>query len=239
LVSLATQNSTAMKNTLVRSISVILVVFGIAVIGARAVSHFRQDHPKSKVKKAASAFDDLMPGDIIFQSGNSPQCEAVKLATHSPYSHCGIIFQKKGEWVVYEGVQPVSITPLKTWIKHGTDGKYSIKRLNDAATALTPTMIEKMQKYAEGFIGRNYDIYFGWSDETIYCSELVWKVYYQGAGIEVGKLKTLKEFDLDHPAVKAIMEERYGKNIPWKEKVIAPSDIFNCERLVEVALNEP
>jgi uncharacterized protein YycO len=228
-----------MKNTLVRSISIVLVVFGIAVIGARAVSHFRQDHPKSKVKKLASEFDDLMPGDIIFQSGNSPQCEAVKLATHSPYSHCGIIFQKKGEWVVYEGVQPVSITPLKTWIKHGTDGEFSIKRLNDAATSLTPAVIEKMQKYAEGFIGRNYDIYFGWSDERIYCSELVWKVYYQGAGIEVGKLKTLKDFDLEHQAVKAIMEERYGKNIPWKEKVIAPSDIFNCERLVEVTLDEP
>ena len=83
-------------------------------------------------------------------------------------------------------------------------------------------------------VGKKYDIYFGWSDERIYCSELVWKIYNEALGIEIGPLKKMKDFDLTHERVKEIMEKRYGKNIPLDETVVSPGDIFDSDKLVTI-----
>ena len=84
------------------------------------------------------------------------------------------------------------------------------------------------------FKGKTYDIYFEWSDDKIYCSELVWKIYKQAVDIEIGQLEQLADFDLSNAIVKAKMKERYGDNIPMDEKVISPAAIFNSEKLITV-----
>src|SRR5262245_43479182 len=76
-------------------------------------------------------------GDIIFQETASGQAEAIKRATASPYSHVGVIYFQKGKAYVFEAVEPVKITPLAVFIRHGIRGKYSVKRLKNSA-ALTP-----------------------------------------------------------------------------------------------------
>lgn len=86
----------------------------------------------------------------------------------------------------------------------------------------------------ERYRDRNYDLYFEWNDERIYCSELVWKVYKQGAGVEIGRLQRLRELDLSHPAVRAKMKERYGGQIPLDEPVISPGTMFDSRNLIEV-----
>lgn len=177
---------------------------------------------------------DLKNGDIVFQTTESSQCKAVQLATHSPYSHCGIIYIEGDKVMVYEAVQPVKLTPLKEWVKHGKNGKYVAKRLKNASSVLTPEVMAKMKKAGDQYKNKNYDIYFGWSDDLIYCSELVWKIYKEGAGIEVGKPKKLKDFDLTSAPVKAKLQERYGNSIPYEETVVAPSDIFDSELLETV-----
>ena len=70
-------------------------------------------------------------GDIIFQTSQSKQCEAIKIATNSKFSHCGIIYIENGKTYVYEAVQPVKMTLLEDWISHGKDAKYAVKRLKD------------------------------------------------------------------------------------------------------------
>lgn len=186
--------------------------------------------------KSAPLTSKLKEGDIIFQSSTSGQSLAVQLATHSKYSHVGILFKRAGEWMVYEAVQPVKYTKLNSWIKHGDDNHYVVKRLKNTAR-LTKPVLEKMRAVTVKNLNKNYDIHFGWSDEKIYCSELVWKVYKRGADIEVGALQALGDFDLTHPIVKKKLKERYGNNIPWKEKVISPGAIFDCKLLTTVAQN--
>jgi uncharacterized protein YycO len=39
-------------------------------------------------------------------------------------------------------------------------------------------------------------LYFEWSDDRMYCSELVWKIYFEATGIAIGSLQQLKEFNL-------------------------------------------
>ncbi|HEX7807389.1 MAG TPA: YiiX/YebB-like N1pC/P60 family cysteine hydrolase, partial [Thermoanaerobaculia bacterium] len=131
-------------------------------------------------------------------------------------------------------VEPVKLTPLNTWTARGRNSHYVVKRLRDASR-LTPAVLRKMEKVGKRFEGKHYDLTFEWNDSRIYCSELVWKIYRDGAGIEVGKLQKLREFDLSNPAVKKKMRERYGANVPMNEPVISPRAMFDSPLLVEVA----
>ncbi len=180
-----------------------------------------------------TSYSFVKDGDIIFQETESMQCKAVQKATHSIYSHCGIVFKEKNQWYVYEAVQPVKKTLLAEWITHGKNNHFVIKRLKETKL-LTQPVLDKMHNYAVKSIGKEYDILFEWSDDKIYCSELVWKIYKEATSLEVGKLQRLKEFDLSHPIVKAKLKERYGDKIPFDEQVISPAAIFDSVLLLKV-----
>jgi uncharacterized protein YycO len=94
-----------------------------------------------------------------------------------------------------------------------------------------------MKQVGEQFKGKNYDLTFEWSDEKIYCSELIWKIYQRATGLEIGKLQKLHEFDLTDEAVKKVMKERYGDNIPMNEIVISPAEIFESDLLMTIKSN--
>lgn len=179
----------------------------------------------------------LQNGDIIFQTSVSDQSKAIQLATKSQYSHCGIIFKEKGQFLVYEAVQPVKMTSLDKWINRGKDHHYVIKRLKNSNQIMTPNTIQKMKIEGRKYLGKNYDIYFNWSDDQIYCSELVWKIYKNALGIEIGKLEKLGDFDLSRKAVKEIIKKRYRGNIPLNEAVISPESIYRSDLLITVKRN--
>ena len=215
------------------------IIFGIVTLGisfflalkvANAVFDTNKMVQTSIENDNVSAVQD---GDIIFQTSQSEQCEAIRIATNSKFSHCGIIYIEKEKPYVYEAVQPVKTTPLDEWITHGENNDYVVKRLKNA-TLLKNTTIEKMKTFGRQFNNKDYDLYFEWSDDKIYCSELVWKIYQKGAAIELCPLAALKSFNLTDPKVKAILAERYGNNIPYNEKVVAPAQIVNSDLLVTV-----
>lgn len=175
----------------------------------------------------------IQDGDIVFHRSQTRQSEAIAVATKSEFTHVGIVFFTDGKPFVYEAVQPVKRTPLDEWIKRGAGGRHVVKRLRDRSSV----DFAAVHKQARAFLGKNYDWAFDWSDERIYCSELVWKAYQKGAGIELGSLKRLRDFDLAHPAVQKKLEERYGKTIPHDMQVISPACIFAVDTLVTVPQN--
>jgi len=196
----------------------------------------RLENAKKEVKELVDN-DEIKNGDLIFQTSLSGQSKAIQLATGSKYSHCGIIYIENGQNFVFEAVQPVKTTPLDKWIARGENGHYVIKRLKNADKLLTAETLEKMKIVGENFIGKNYDLTFEWSDDKIYCSELIWKIYKRATGIEIGKLEKLSDFDLLNEVVKQKMTERYGDKIPTNEIVISPSAIFNSELLTTIKSN--
>lgn len=211
-----------------------IVTLGISFFLALKVTNAVFDTSKiSQTNVDNTNFNSLKDGDIIFQTSQSEQCEAVRIATNSKFSHCGIIYIEKGKPYVYEAVQPVKTTPLDEWITHGENNNYVVKRLKNA-TLLKNTTIEKMKTYGRQFNNKDYDLFFEWSDDKIYCSELVWKIYKNAAGIELCPLSKLKSFNLKDDKVKTILAQRYGNQIPFDEKVVAPSQIVNSELLVTV-----
>jgi hypothetical protein len=176
----------------------------------------------------------LHEGDLVFHTSQSAQSQAIQLATHSPYSHCGLLYKAHGEWQVLEAVQPVKLTPLARWVARGQGGHFVVKRLHDAATALTPRVLARLHAAGQPMLGHAYDLAFSWSDKQLYCSELIWKVYDRGLHRQLGQVQRLRDFDLSHPAVQAKLRERYGNRLPLSEPVISPASIFNSPELVTV-----
>lgn len=170
-------------------------------------------------------------GDIIFQTSKSAQSIVIQKATHSPYSHMGMIVNKKGKLWVLEAIQPVKYTAFDAWVNRGENRHYVVKRLNKG---LTRQQQNALQINAEKYLAKPYDIYFEWNDEAIYCSEIVWKAYNDALGIQLAPLQKLKSFDLSDAQVKALMKQRYGQNIPLQETVIAPKAIFESKQLIMV-----
>ena len=221
---------------------IILGLLGLIVFGGIYTKRkfynpkLQLDNAKTEVKQLADN-DEIKNGDLIFQTSLSEQSKAIQLATKSKYSHCGLIYKDGSDFYVFEAVQPVKWTPLGKWIARGQDGKYVIKRLKNADQVLTPATLKKMKQVGDNFNGKNYDLTFEWSDDKIYCSELIWKIYERATGIEIGKLETLSDFDLTNVTVKKKMKERYGDKIPTEEIVISPSAIFDSGLLMTVKSN--
>ena len=173
-------------------------------------------------------------GDIIFQTSQSDQSVAIQRATQSPYSHCGLIFYRNGKPYVFEAASTVRFTPIKKWIAQGSGGHFVVRRLKDAGTILSGKAVSKLRAAAMRFQGKPYDWTFEWSDDRIYCSELVWKAYDRGLNIQVGNMQQMKEFNLSDPIVSQKLKERYGTRIPLNEPVISPEAIYSSDRLETV-----
>ena len=173
-------------------------------------------------------------GDIIFHTSRSSQSVAIQRATHSPYSHMGIVYVEEGQPFVYEAIQPVRLTRLEDWERRGEGGHFVVKRLRDADRLLTAGNLSRMKAEGKKFQGRNYDLYFERSDDRMYCSELVWKIYYRALGIEIGRTQMLGDFDLSDPAVIRKMKERWKGSIPLNETVISPAAMFESNQLITV-----
>ncbi len=220
-----------MKKKIILGLTALLLCIGIA-------GTIKQKTPKWKsVSNLYVGWQDsLKDGDLIFQVNIAGQGKAIQLATHSEYTHIGILFREGDQWMVYEAVEPVQKTALNAFVQHGDNGKVVIKRLSNADSLLTDSNILTMKNYVQLQLNKQYDIYFGWNDDVLYCSELVWKCYNK-IGLNIGPLKQLKTFDLTSPIVKDIMAKRYGTKIPYEESVISPGDIFDKAELITVYRN--
>jgi len=210
------------------------IIFIVCLAIAASAAAYRQFQ---HLTISQNLVENLAPGDLIFHISQSSQSQAIQLATQSKYSHCGVLFQQNEKWFVFEAIEPVQATPLSAWIARGERNHFVVKRLINAEQQLSAEARSKMKAEAQKFLGKNYDLTFEWSDAKIYCSELIWKIYQRGGGIELSAIEKLGDFDLSHPAVQAKMRERYGENIPLNEPVVSPAALFNSPLLYTIISN--
>jgi hypothetical protein len=179
-----------------------------------------------------AAYYDLQEGDILFHGNSGEQCDAIREATGSPYTHCGVVFERDGSLMVLEAVQPVRVTTVEAFQQRSLPGSFHARRLK---TPADPAALDQAKAWGHKQLGRNYDLRFEWDSHTLYCSELVWKAYQQ-AGIELCEPRRFHDYRLDSPKVQAIIARRYGSadNLPRDEPVVAPGDLAASPLLVEV-----
>ncbi len=190
------------------------------------------------VKKQSSKptrYEALQEGDIVFQQSVSPQCAAIKAATGSVWTHVGVVIRKNNQWLVLEAVEPVRITPIDDWMARSKVNE--VRRLKADAKQWDAASIQAMHTMGEQWLNKHYDIGFAWSDDEMYCSELVYKLYDRILHVQVGTLKQLKDYDLSSPVVQRIMHQRYGDQIPYEEWMIAPGAMYDSPLLEHVAID--
>lgn len=179
----------------------------------------------------------LKPGDIVFQKLVGGQSKVVELVSGSPYTHCAIVMEHKGRLAVYESIGLVGWKDLDDWVKRGVDGHYVVMRLK-GDRALTPEALRAMMDCGDNFKYKIYDLWFQWSDQNIYCSELVWKIYMQGAGIKLTNLRPFKDYDnIQHARVQKLIKARFGNSINWDEPAVTPADLMESPLLEVVFYN--
>lgn len=167
--------------------------------------------------------EDFKSGDIILHTSTSTQSKMIQDVTNSKYSHVGIIYIKDGQTYVMEAVQPVKLTPIDEFINRGVDGKYTVVRYKGK---FTKDDMKKMYDYASSQLGKNYDLKFQWSEDTMYCSELVFKMYYN-AGIQLCNINQFKDYNLSSKEVQNAIKIRYNTEINPEELVVTPVDLYN------------
>ncbi|MGJ8696574.1 MAG: YiiX/YebB-like N1pC/P60 family cysteine hydrolase [Verrucomicrobiaceae bacterium] len=178
-------------------------------------------------------YEQLHSGDIVFQDTGGEQGQAVKAATGSRYTHCGVVFNQNGKLYVLEAIQPVSVVPLNVW--KARSAVFHARRLKNPE-AINPVSFAKAIKWGSQQLGKDYDSLFKWGDDELYCSELVWKIYHRSTGLKLCPTKSFQSYFLDDPAVQRIIRRRYGAHaaLPKDEPVVAPSDLAESTLLAEV-----
>lgn len=168
----------------------------------------------------------LKDGDLVFQKSNSAQAQAIEDAQGGPWSHMGLVFQKNEKWYVAEAVQPVKVTSFDKWVRRGRNQDVVIKRIPRSVIDLSQAGAKtKLYGQIEKEMGKSYDIFFQWSDDRIYCSELVYKAFQRAFQWAPGQLQRIKDLNLNSEAVQRLIEEReaaLGKPIDYNEPIITP-----------------
>src|SRR5688572_16814937 len=118
---------------------------------------------------------EFKEGDIIFQETD----QRLKILTRSRWTHVGVILKEGTSLVVAQAGPGVVKTPLNTFIQNGINQDYVVKRLDEQVAPLNDNQIASLKQAINAHIGKRYDFWFEWSDDVIYCSELVWKVFAQ------------------------------------------------------------
>lgn len=211
---------------LLGTISIVLVLlFARAFVKSlEEVGHIRFEHS-----------DVLKNGDLLFHTSSSSQSLPIQKATGSPYSHVGIVLNQGDTAIfVFEAVQPVKLTPIDEWIARGVEGSFKALRLRDEE--LSERQIRDMSEMGQRWLGTDYDRNFEWDNDLMYCSELVWKLYSEAAGIELCDPIQVKNLDLDHPEVRSFIQTRFGgiDQVPAEAFIVTPADLYDSELLMTV-----
>lgn len=183
----------------------------------------------------------LQVGDIIFQQSQGNQSIAVAEATGSPWTHVGIVVRsaKDSNWYVAEAARSsMEVVPINDFISASRNGIVVVKRFNKSVVDMSNQynqllLLNEIKKFS----GRSYDIFFEWTDESTYCSELVSKSYVRALGVLPGQIQLIRQLNITGPAVQKLMELRQrmkGSPINLDEPLITPVSVFNDSRLITV-----
>ncbi len=182
---------------------------------------------------ASSPLDKMIAeGDIILIRSQTEQSMAIAEATQSNWTHTGIIIKRGNEWQVAESVGPLAVKPLSSFIGRSKNKTYKIVRNKKFTPKMIPQLYAALYKY-----NQPYDLFFEFSDERIYCSELVYKVFRDVTGTPVGKLQKNKDLKLDGPYVSKLIEDRLtaiGKDLNPEEPIITPVGLLDDNNLTLV-----
>lgn len=174
--------------------------------------------------------EEYKNGDILFIKCKSDLSSPIQLATRSEYTHCAMFWSIKNKPFVVEAYSEVELTPFHQFMQNREGKLLLVKRLKNHLHYFTKEVERAIEAQWFNWMAKPYDGYFRWSDDRLYCSELVYKLYLK-AGFQLCSPKTLDQYALDSPEVKAELETRYNGRVPMHEFMVAPVDLVHSKHL--------
>ena len=193
--------------------------------------------------------DVIQSGDIIFHTSQSDESEAIRIITGSNYTHVGVIMQDKdGYYNVFEtgGKKATSgtstgdtatsgtatggtvrTTPLKDFIDRGDDSKFTVMRVR----SFSPPQKKPLKKAIKKFMNKPQDYHLRWSDDELYSSEFVYKIFLEAMEVKLGEFKNFGDFDLASNEAKKLMETRFPDGFNENEPVLSPQSLSKSPNL--------
>ena len=162
-------------------------------------------------------------GDIVFIRVGNFLYRRVAATTSSWDSHVGIIFKNEdGQLMVAESTIPKSkFTPLNAFLSRSEKGIFAIRRLKGG---LSPEQAANLRASAERRMGQPYHFGFRYDSKRQFCSKLVYDVYMEAMGLEVGRLQTFRNLLDENPAAPMIFWHIWFFGfIPWKRRTVTPT----------------
>lgn len=199
--------------------------------------------------KDLSEAPPLQDGDLVFQTTETNQSMAIVLASGSLYTHTGVVAITPDGPHVIDAARTVREGPLTSWVHGGIAERFSIYRYKD----LSPEQGKKIVAAARSYIGRSYDFYFSFDNDTIYCSELDYLAF-KDADVPLGFVKKIGELHINNSFVKKIIEQRWqqypacqGKQLNFEQcydimmaqQIITPVDVAHDPHLELLFTNYP
>jgi hypothetical protein len=184
--------------------------------------------PSSTAAASAERYQPQV-GDVLFQSlPHGTLIDTIEAATHSPFSHCGIVADGPRGWVVVEANGSVKEMKLEDWLGQGREGAFVACRFTSKYAEKAPQVVAEARKY----LGKPYDVHYDFDDEKIYYSELVFKAFKTVCGEECGKVVTLGDLDWrPHERVIRFIE---AGGLPLERRMITPKHLAEAEQLQPV-----
>jgi hypothetical protein len=168
-------------------------------------------------------------GDILFQSlPHGDLVDAIEGVTQSPWSHCGVLIQRDGRWLVVEALGEVRETPLTEWIVRSREGRFAAYRVK----GLSADDRERVKAALGRLMGRPYDFNYAPDDETIYCSELAYKAYDSALRRPLGQWEKLR--NLNWKPFEAFIRSMEGGALPLDRPMITPAALAASEELERI-----
>jgi len=176
----------------------------------------------------------LASGDVIFISIPSVLYRSVAKATGSLASHVGIIFkdEEKG-WMVAESRVPVATwTPLEKFLARTENEWFQVRRFK---AGLTVDQVAVLRRECDKRMGGFYHFGFRYLSRRLFCSKLVYDVFKEALGIEVGKLETFRDLFGQQTGFSLFFWRLWFFGfIPWSRLTVTPASQTRSELLETV-----
>ena len=171
-------------------------------------------------------------GDLIFQALplDDDLIEAIEGVTESNYSHVGVLLNRDGIWTVIEASRPgVIYTPFEEWKIKGRNERWAAYRLKAAYREHIPQFRTEL----EAHIGKPYDFKYEFTDEKLYCSELVFHAWKKASNKDMGKRENILTLNWK-PYLATIEKYNQGPLPTSGRMLISPRSLSRAKQLERV-----
>lgn len=172
-------------------------------------------------------------GDLIFIGITNPVMWAVSEATSSWANHLGMAFHTDEGWRVYESIlASTSDRPLCQFLKRARTGQVEVRRLK---TPLSPNEENALWEVMQTKMGTPYDVSFNFRSRGQYCSKLIYQVYEEALGVEVGEVESFRNvYSAASKKGRKIFKFWFFRGVPWDRLTVTPRSQLLDDRLQTV-----